>query len=235
MSIQFFGRGSNYGGTTISLPIDYRMKVRWLPRIGDIFPDFQTDSTAGRLRFHQWAEGHWVYFASHPEAFSPVSTTELGDIALHAEEFARRRVKPLVLSRDSLPEQKAWAMDVAALFGPKIDFPMISDPYGTLATACGMIHPHQDETLAIRKTLIIDPSLKIRMILEYPMNIGRSIDETLRVIDALQASDSKGLAAPASWLPGDPLLVPGGAEGQPPQTVKGEVVSPRPYLRFIQS
>jgi thioredoxin-dependent peroxiredoxin len=232
---QFFGRGSRRSGATIDLPRGYRSRVRWVPRIGDTMPDFTAESTAGPIRFHRWAKGEWVYLFSHPAAFTPVCTTELAELAARAEDFADRGVRPLNLSRDPVEAQRAWAEDIAALYGVVPDFPMVSDPNGTITEACGMIHPQENASLTIRKAMIIDPALNIRMIFEYPMSVGRSVDEILRVIDALQATDAEGLAAPGGWHPGEPLLVRTETCDLTARERFGARLRPmRPYLRFVE-
>lgn len=207
MGMQFFsGRGRN--GETVQLPLAYRKKVKWLPQIGDIFPDFETETTDGRLRFHDWAEGGWSVLFSHPGAFTPICSTELAGFASAQQEFDERGVKLLAVSRDDVARLRDWRADVESIFDVSIDFPSASDPSGILADAFGMIHPKQSADCAIRKSFIVDPELKLRMIFEYPRAVGRSTDEILRVIDALQAFDRYGLGAPADWQPGDDMLVP---------------------------
>lgn len=207
MKLHLFGTHHPDGQAEMVLPTGYRSVEPWHPHLGDIFPDFTAQSSIGTLNFHEWAEGHWIYLFSHPAAFTPVCSTELADVASRADELAARDVRAITLSRDRLEDQALWTEDLAKLFGYPIDFPVISDPEGIISEACGMVHPHEDRLLTIRKAFIIDPSLRIRLIIEYPMSIGRDIEEILRVIDALKATDAEDLASPGGWMPGDPLLV----------------------------
>ncbi|MGF6859487.1 alkyl hydroperoxide reductase subunit AhpC [Rhodobacteraceae bacterium MBR-64] len=235
MKLHLFGNHSPDGQTEIVVPTGYRSVQRWHPHLGDIFPDFTAQSSIGTIDFHQWAEGHWVYLFSHPAAFTPVCSTELADVASRKEELAARNVRAITLSRDRLEDQAIWTEDLAELFGHPIDFPLISDPEGVIAGVCGMVHPHEDALLTVRKAFIIDPALRIRMIIEYPMSIGRDIEEVLRVIDALQATDAENLAAPAGWMPGDPLLVRAATSDDEARTRFGDRLHRlRPYLRMVR-
>lgn len=236
MTIQVFGHGSRFSGATINLPRAYRRPVRWVPRIGDAFPDFTAPSTHGTLRFHEWAAGRWVYLFSHPAAFTPVCTTELAAVAERAAEFRGRGVAVLNISRDGVQEQRDWCDDIGAIFGARPEFPLVSDPQGTITDACGMIHPSEDGIMAIRKAFVLDPAGRIRMIFEYPMAVGRSVNETLRVIDALKATEGDCLAAPADWRSGDPLLVRSAVSDFAAQRRFGAKLRRlRHYLRFVLS
>lgn len=204
----FLGLPTNRG--PVRVPAGYRKSVAWLPRIGDIVPDFVAKTTRGNLTFHDWAEGRWTLLFSHPAAFTPVCSTEIAALAADQDEFDARNVQILGMSGSSLDEQRIWDADLERIFKVQIRFPMAEDPTGELAATFGMVHEHESDALPMRKTLIIDPSLKVRMIFEYPMLVGRSTSETLRVIDALQANDKHGLATPSDWTPGDKLVFPPG-------------------------
>ena len=206
MSIQLFsGRGAK--GEYVRLPLAYRRSVRWLPQIGDIFPDFTATTTCGPLRFHDWAEGNWVFFFSHPAAFTPVCTTELASFAMSGDEFRDRGVKVLGLSRDQQEDQIAWTAEIERLFDVQIGFPIVEDLSGSLSSSFGMIHGKVDKECTIRKSFVIDPALRIRMIFEYPANIGRNTAETLRVIDALQMADKYEVCLGSDWQLGDDCIV----------------------------
>ena len=207
MDLSIFGHHDNEHKARVDVPPGYDAHVRWIPRLGDIFPNFDIAHEGGTFCFHDWAEGNWVYFFSHPAAFTPVCTTEIADVAAHGEELARRGVKALNLSLDTPEMQAQWIGDIERLFGVKVNFPLLSDPTAKIAGTCGMLHPHEDKVLCVRKSFVIDPSLRIRLITEYPLNVGRDFEEVLRVIDALQATNGNGLVAPGGWMPGDPLLV----------------------------
>lgn len=207
MSIQFFApRGTD--NEIMRLPSSYRRKVKWLPRIGDIFPNFSVESTEGRLQFWDWAEGSWVYLFSHPAANTSVCTTELAALAAYSGVWKARNVKLLSLSCSSIEELSSWHRDISDVFGVEVDFPSASDPKAKIASLCGMIHESESLFCPIRKSFLIDPSMHIRSIMEYPSNIGRSTQEIVRVLDALQNNASSGMATPADWEDGDPMIIP---------------------------
>ena len=176
--------------------------------IGDIAPDFTTDSTVGPLSLHGWAGDSWVFFFSHPADFTPVCTTEMGATARLAGEFARRNVKPLGLSTDTADEHRAWIADVNSTQGVDLQFPIVDDADMAIARLYDMIHPGQSETAAVRSVFIIDPKKKIRLIMTYPMSVGRNFDEIIRVIDSLQLADRAGVVTPANWQPGGDVIIP---------------------------
>lgn len=207
MSISLFGRSLGHDRLSIDVPPGYASHRRWNPRIGDIFPNFTIAHGDGEFHFYDWAEGSWVYFFSHPLAETPVCTTEIADVATRAAELQARGVKALNISTDSAEVQAAWITEIERIFKVTIDFPLLADPEGRIVQLCDMVHPHEDEMLCVRKSFIIDPSLRIRAMFEYPMNVGRDIEEVLRVIDALRATEHTDLVAPGGWMPGDPLLV----------------------------
>ncbi|MCB1439729.1 MAG: redoxin domain-containing protein, partial [Nitratireductor sp.] len=138
----------------------------------------------------------------------PVCTTEMGRTAQLADEFAKRNVKPIGLSTDTVEEHKEWILDVNDTQNTTLTFPIVADPDLKIAKLYGMIHPEESETAAVRSVYIIDPKKKVRLTLTYPMNVGRNFDEILRVIDALQLADAKKIATPADWRPGDKVIIP---------------------------
>ena len=207
MNLPLFGRRPPRNGAAIEVPAGYETHARWIPHLGDIFPNFALRHGEGEFHFHDWAEGSWVYFFSHPLACTPVCTTEIADVAAHSDELRARGAKALNISTDAPDVQQVWLADIEKMFGVTIDFPLLSDPDGVVAKMCDMVHPHEDTVLCVRKGFIIDPSLRIRMIIDYPLNVGRDIEEVLRVIDALRATEHTDLVAPGGWMPGDPLLV----------------------------
>lgn len=196
--------------TRVEVPTGYTATTPWQPRIGDIFPNFWANTTQGPISLHSWAEGKWVFLFSHPAAFTPVCTTEIADFNAVQEEFAARGVKILGMSHDDCATISAWLEDIGKVFDLKINIPMIEDPQGLLATTFGMVHPKEHPERSIRKSFIIDPALRLRMIFEYPIWVGRSTIETLRVIDAMQVKDRYNVGTPADWEPGDPCLLPTG-------------------------
>ena len=203
--------------------------------IGDIAPDFATETSMGAINFHDWIGKSWVFFFSHPGDFTPVCTTEIGRTAQLAGEFQKRNVKPLGLSTDGVEDHLKWIADVNDTQHTTVHFPIVADPDGKVAKLYDMIHEGQSSTQAVRSVFIIDPDKKIRLTLTYPMNVGRNFDEILRVIDALQQADTKHVAAPADWRPGDDVIIPisidnAAAKVQFPQGWT-EI---RPYLRLTR-
>lgn len=207
MNVQLFtGQGRN--GATVRLPHEYRRNVKWLPQIGDIFPDFKTPTTQGPLRFYDWAEGHWSVLFSHPAACTPVCTTELAALCDALPDFEARNTRLLGVTSSPLSDQALWHREIEEMFGVEVGFPCIDDTCGYLGRLFGMIHPKEATAFPVRKNYVLDPSMRIRMIMEYPLYIGRSTDELLRVIDALQAHDRHEVAVPADWKRGDMLVLP---------------------------
>lgn len=203
--------------------------------IGDIAPDFTVPSQVGDISLHDWAGDSWVFFFSHPADFTPVCTTEMGRTAQLAGEFAKRNVKPLGLSTDSVEEHVAWIGDVNETQNTNLTFPIVADVDLAIAKMYEMIHPDQSETAAVRSVYIIDPNKKIRLMMTYPMSVGRNFDEILRVIDALQLSDAKRIATPADWQVGKDVIIPPSipdaeAKAMFPQGWKAY----RPYLRMTK-
>ncbi|MAM62355.1 redoxin domain-containing protein [Maritimibacter sp. UBA3975] len=207
MTIQFFAPRC-WDGSIMRLPNAYRKKVRWLPEIGDIFPNFHLESTHGPIEFWDWAEGSWTYLFSHPAARTPVCTTELGSIAANGEDFAALGVNALGLSGSSIAEQQLWHREVMDLYGHDVWFPTGQDASGQLLDLFGACHAHEAEAFPIRKSFVLDPQMRIRMIIEYPMQIGRNVEEILRVFEALQVCEETRAATPADWNQGDPLILP---------------------------
>ena len=176
--------------------------------IGDTAPNFTVATTKGEIDLHEWSGDSWVFFFSHPADFTPVCTTEMGMTARLAAEFEARNVKPLGLSTDTVEEHLEWVKDVDETQDVTLDFPIVADPDLKIAKLYDMIHPDQSETAAVRSVFIIDPANKIRLVMTYPMSVGRNSDEILRVIDSLQLSDRCTIATPADWRPGDDVIIP---------------------------
>ncbi|TCO68307.1 redoxin domain-containing protein [Rhodovulum euryhalinum] len=220
----------------LHLPRSYRMTVPWLPRIGDIFPDFSAPTTKGPLDFHAWAETGWTVLFGQPGAFTPVCTTELASFAAAQGDFAGRGTRLIGLCVNTCTELEDWCTDIGRIFGVSVDFPMIGDRDGMLAEAFGMHHPKDAGPVPIRKTFILDPALHVRMILSYPARIGRNTEETLRILDALQAQDRLDVATPADWVPGADFLVPASFDRARADAVFGDDWTEiRPYLRVVNA
>ncbi|WP_425049704.1 redoxin domain-containing protein [Psychromarinibacter sp. S121] len=218
---------------TVEFPYGYRESVDWVPRIGDIFPNFRADSTHGSIDFHSWAEGRWVYFFSHPTIRSGVSATEVASIANAAPFFRKRGVEVLGLCADSAAAHSKWEAEIGRIFGLQIDYPVIDDREAHLSHAFGAVHPKQGSAMAIRKSFIIDPALRVRMLFEYPLNVGRSVDEILRVVDALQMVDSHRVGIPADWEAGDSVVVPPYMDSDQAFELHGQVEELSPSLRLV--
>ncbi|WP_150303339.1 peroxiredoxin [Pseudomonas saliphila] len=201
-------------------------------RLGDTAPDFTVDSTAGEIRFHDWAGDSWVFFFSHPADFTPVCTTEMGRTAKLAEEFAARNVKPLGLSTDTAAEHVKWIEDINDTQSCDVQFPIVADSNHQVAELYDMIHPGESETATVRSVFIIDPNKKIRLTLTYPMAVGRNFDEILRVIDALQTGDKNRCALPADWRKGDDVIIPPSISNEDAKDLFPQGWNEvRPYLR----
>ena len=176
-------------------------------RLGDTAPDFNADTTEGEINFHEWLGDGWGMLMSHPADFTPVCTTELGAVGGLGERFAKRNVKAIVVSVDSVEDHKAWSKDIEETQGNAVNFPIIGDADRKVAQLYDMIHPNEGDTSTVRSVFIIDPNKKIRMTLTYPKSAGRNFDEILRVIDSLQLTDNYKVTTPANWQDGDDVIV----------------------------
>ncbi|MEO8849434.1 MAG: peroxiredoxin [Casimicrobiaceae bacterium] len=176
--------------------------------IGDTAPDFAIETSKGKIKFHDWIGNSWCFFFSHPADFTPVCTTEMGRTAQLAKEFESRNTKPLGLSTDAVEEHKKWILDINDTQHTTLEFPIVADSDRKVAQLYDMIHPGESSTAAVRSVFIIDANKKIRLMMTYPMNVGRNFDEILRVIDALQFADKYGIATPADWKKGDDVIIP---------------------------
>ena len=178
-----------------------------MPRIGEQAPDFEAVTTHGPLTMNA-LRGQWVVLFSHPADFTPVCTTEFVALARRAEEFAQRNVKLVGLSIDSIHSHLAWLRNIEEKLGVKIPFPVIADVDMKVANKFGMIHPAASTTAAVRALFVIDPDGFIQAMVYYPLQTGRSMDELLRLVDALQTTHQHHVATPADWRPGEKVIVP---------------------------
>jgi peroxiredoxin (alkyl hydroperoxide reductase subunit C) len=186
-----------------------------IPRINDPAPDFEAQSTHGVIKLSDYTKaGKWVLLFSHPADFTPVCSTELVDLARHNPEFEAINTQLIGVSVDSIYSHIAWARSLAEKFGQEIPYPIVADLDTKVAQAYGMIHPGASVTATVRAVFVIDPNQVIRALVYYPMQAGRNIDELLRLVTALQTVDSNGVATPANWRPGDPVVVPAPATTQ---------------------
>jgi peroxiredoxin (alkyl hydroperoxide reductase subunit C) len=179
-----------------------------MPRIGDQAPDFTAQTTHGEITLSQWQEGKWVVLFSHPADFTPVCSTELTELGRRYAEFEKRDVKLIGISVDSIHSHLAWVQNLKSILDVRLPYPLIADSNRAVSELYGMMHPGESATVTVRALFFIDPKRTIRAIIYYPLNVGRSVDEILRVVDALQTADTKGVACPVNWKPGDKVIVP---------------------------
>jgi peroxiredoxin (alkyl hydroperoxide reductase subunit C) len=184
-----------------------------MPRIGDMAPDFKANTTYGPIQFSEFNKGSWVVFFSHPADFTPVCTTEMSGFAIRHNEFKELNTKLMGLSIDSIHSHVAWVNNVKKNTGVLFDFPIVEDISMKVSKLYGMLQPNESETAAVRAVFFIDPEGKIRLIMYYPLNVGRNMDEIIRVLKALQTADKYKVALPLDWQPGQKVIVP------PPKTV----------------
>ena len=204
-------------------------------RLGDIAPDFTQQSTSGEIRFHEWLGNSWGVLFSHPKTFTPVCTTELGEVSRLKGEFDRRGVKVLGLSVDTAEDQKTWEGDIAETQGHTVNFPMISDHDGKVADLYGMIHPNASDTLTVRTVFIIDPAKKVRLTLTYPASTGRNFEEILRVVDSMKLTDAHKVATPVNWRDGeDVIILPKISDEDAKKIFPDGWDAKKPYLRVVK-
>ncbi len=213
-------------------------------QLGDIAPDFDADTTEGRINFYKYIEGHWAIIVSHPKDFTPVCTTELGSLAHLKPEFDKRGVKLLGISVDSVDDHLRWKNDIKDVTGASVTYPMIGDTDLLVAKLYGMIHPNASgnakgrtaaDNATVRNVFIIGPDKKIKLILTYPMSTGRNFQEILRVVDSLQLTATKSVATPADWKVGEDAIIlasvsDDAAKEKFPQGWKAL----KPYLRLVK-
>jgi len=213
-------------------------------QLGDTAPDFEAETTAGKIRFHEWLGSSWGVLFSHPKDFTPVCTTELGTMARMKPEFDKRGVKILGLSVDPVGDHARWARDIEETQGTAVNYPMVGDPDLKVAKLYHMLPASTTgeagartaaDNQTVRNVFVIGPDKKVKLILVYPMSAGRNFDEILRVIDALQLNDRQKLATPANWRPGDQAIIPTSIKDEEakqmfPQGFK----TLKPYLRLVQ-
>lgn len=201
-------------------------------RLGDVAPDFTAETTDGRISFHDWQGTSWVVLFSHPADFTPVCTTELGRTAALQEDFAQRNVKTIAVSVDPLESHRGWAGDIGDVGGTDLNFPIIADEDRVVSELYDMIHPGEGDTSTVRSVFIIDPAHKVRLTLTYPKSVGRNFGEILRVIDALQLTDSAPVSTPVDWEPGQRVIVSPLLSTEDARERFGDVEEVKPYLRW---
>ena len=212
-------------------------------QLGDIAPDFEADTTEGRIRFHDWLGDGWAVFVSHPKDFTPVCTTELGTMARIKGEFDKRGVKLIGISVDTVDDHQRWKGDIAETQGAAVTYPMIGDPDLAVAKLYGMIHPNATggskgrtaaDNATVRNVFVIGPDKKIKLILVYPMSTGRNFDEILRVVDSLQLTARHSVATPANWKQGEDVIIAGSVNDEEARKkFPGGWTAPKPYIRIV--
>jgi alkyl hydroperoxide reductase subunit AhpC len=212
-------------------------------QLGDIAPDFEAETTEGHLSFYDWIGDSWAVLFSHPRAFTPVCTTELGYMAKIKPEFDRRGVKIIGLSVDPVENTTKWSADIAETQGTAPNYPIIGDADFTISKAYGMRPssvsgdptertPNDNQT--VRNVFVIGPDKKIRLILVYPMSTGRNFDEVLRVIDSLQLGAKHTVSTPVNWKPGEDVIIAGSvSDEQAREKFPEGWEAPRPYIRIV--
>jgi peroxiredoxin (alkyl hydroperoxide reductase subunit C) len=188
-------------------------QIYHMPRIGDIAPDFESMTTTGKIRFSEYIKDSWTILFSHPADFTPVCTTEMSGFALEKDFFEQRQTKLIGLSIDSIHAHIAWVNNVKKNTGILFEFPIIADIDMSVSKKYGMLQPGESETAAVRAVFFIDPKGKIRLIMYYPLNVGRNMDEIKRALVALQTADEHKVSMPLDWREGDQVIV------SPPKTV----------------
>ena len=212
-------------------------------QLGDTAPDFEADTTEGRISFHDWIGDSWAVLFSHPRDFTPVCTTELGYMAKIKPDFESRNVKIIGLSIDPLDNHEKWARDIEETQGTALNYPIIGDPEFEVAKAYGMLPadvsgdptartPAQNQT--VRNVFVIGPDKKIKLILVYPMTTGRNFDEVLRVIDSLQLTAEHKVSTPVNWQQGEDVIIAGSVTDEQAREIWPEGwEAPRPYIRIV--
>jgi alkyl hydroperoxide reductase subunit AhpC len=210
--------------------------------IGDTAPDFEAETTEGRIRFHDWIGDSWAVLFSHPKDFTPVCTTELGYMAKIKPEFDRRGAKIIGLSVDPVDRHGDWAKDIEETQGTAPNYPIIGDSDYNVSKLYGMLPggtegdplsrtPADNQT--VRNVFVVGPDKKIKLILVYPMSTGRNFDEVLRVIDSLQLTANHQVSTPVNWNPGEDVIVSGSVSDDKAREIFGDFKAPRPYIRIV--
>ena len=202
-------------------------------QLGDTAPDFTAETTEGRLSLHDYLGGSWGLLFSHPADFTPVCTTELGEFARRKDDFAQRDVKLIGVSVDPVDSHRRWSDDIAETQGTGLNYPLVGDEDHAVADLYGMIHPHALETATVRTVFVIGPDKLVKLTLTYPANVGRNVEEILRVIDALQLSGAHAVSTPVNWRDGDEVIIsPALSDDEARERFPKGFRSLKPYLRL---
>ena len=202
-------------------------------KLGDTAPDFDAESSLGKLNFYEFLGDSWGILFSHPADYTPVCTTELGKTSQLKPEFDKRNTKVIALSVDGIENHKGWISDINETQNTEVEFPIIADQDKKVSELYDFIHPNASATLTVRSFLIIDPNKKVRLIITYPASTGRNFTEILRVLDSLQLVDNYGIATPVDWKDGEDVIIPPAVsqEDAEKKFTKGVKVV-KPYLRY---
>ena len=210
--------------------------------IGDTAPDFEAETTEGRIGFHDWIGDSWAVLFSHPKDFTPVCTTELGYMAKIKPEFDQRGVKIIGLSVDPTDKHEGWADDIEETQGSRPNYPIIGDTDFAVSKAYGMLGADvsgdpADRTAAdnqtVRNVFVIGPDKKVKLVLVYPMTTGRNFDEVLRVIDSLQLTATHKVSTPVNWKQGEDVIIAGSVNDEQAKELFGTWDAPKPYIRIV--
>jgi len=212
--------------------------------INDVAPDFEADTTEGKIKFHEWIGDGWAVLFSHPKDFTPVCTTELGYVAKMKPEFDKRGVKVIGLSVDSVDSHKRWSKDIEETQGTALNYPLIGDPELKVAKLYGMLPASTSggaegrtaaDNATVRSVLVIGPDKKVKLSISYPMTTGRNFDEVLRVIDSMQLTAKHKVATPVNWKNGEDVIIAGSVSDEDAKKVYPDGwKSPKPYLRIVK-
>ena len=212
-------------------------------RIGAVAPDFEADTTEGRIKFHEWIGDSWAIIFSHPKDFTPVCTTELGYMAKLKPEFEKRNVKVIGLSVDPVTSHSKWAEDIRETQGTAPNYPMIGDTDLSISKAYGMLPADAGATsdgrtamdnMTVRTVYVIGPDKKIKLMLVYPMSTGRNFDEVLRVLDSLQLTATHKVATPVNWKQGEDVIIAGSVSNDEAKKIyPNGWKEPKPYIRIV--
>lgn len=203
-------------------------------RLGDTAPNFKVETTDGEIDFHDWMGDHWAVLFSHPKDYTPVCTTELGEVAKLNGEFMKRGVKVIGLSVDGIDDHVGWAKDIEETQGVALNFPLIADADRAVAQMYDMIHPNADDTLTVRSVFVIDDQKKVRLNLTYPASTGRNFAEILRTIDSLKLTSDHQVATPVNWKHGEEvIIVPAVSDAEAKEKFPGGWRAEKPYLRYV--
>jgi alkyl hydroperoxide reductase subunit AhpC len=204
-------------------------------QLGQIAPDFEQESSEGKISFHDYLGTSWGILFSHPKDFTPVCTTELAEVARLKPEWDKRHVKPVGLSVDTGERHVGWAADIEETQGQKLNFPVLADADRKVSDLYGMVHPDADPSVTVRSVFVIDSNKKVRLILTYPPSTGRNFQEILRVVDSLQLTDKHKVATPVNWQNGeDVIIVPSLSDEDAKARFPDGWKTLKPYLRIVK-